>query len=182
MGIAFCCFVKIYLTEGKKKMKNFIIGIVCLISLTGCYQFTKPPFSQSEMTPLKNSILAQEIVSAIGNIPKSDETREVVDSLKEIDFVYELSPTLVVAQETDESGTSLMALMKNEHHLIICSPMGDEKKENSSEANVNIRAGNSPMEPKIVDGDPAALKAWAEDYIVNGAKMCIAVPYADARK
>ena len=165
-----------------KQMKKLIISVVCLFSLTGCYQFTKPPFSQSEMTPLKDSTLAQEILSAIGNIPKSEETREMVDSLKEIDVVYEISPTLVVAQETDEGGTSLTALMRNEHHFMICSPMADEEKENSSGQKVNIRAGNSPMEPKIVDGDAAALKAWAEDYIVNGAKMCIAVPYADARK
>ena len=47
---------------------------------------------------------------------------------------------------------------------------------------VNIRAGNSSMERKIVDGNAAALEAWAEDYIVNGAKICIAVTYADARK
>jgi hypothetical protein len=167
---------------GEKKMKRLIISFVCLLGLTGCYQFTTPPFSQSEMTPLKDSTLAQEIVSAIGNIPKSDETREMVESLKEIDVVYEISPTLVVAQETDESGTSLTALMKNEHHFMICSPMADEEKENFSGQKINIRAGNSPMEPKIVDGDAAALKAWAEDYIVNGAKMCIAVPYADARK
>ncbi len=72
--------------------------------------------------------------------------------------------------------------MKNEHHFMICSPMADEEKENFSGQKIDIRAGNSPMEPKIVDGDAAALKAWAEDYIVNGAKMCIAVPYADARK
>jgi hypothetical protein len=163
-------------------MKKLIISVVCLFPLTGCYQFTKPPFSQSEMTPLKDSILAKEIVSAIGNIPKSEETREMVDSLKEIDVVYEISPSLVVAQETDESGTSLTALMKNEHHFMICSPMADEEKESSSGRKVNIRAGNSPMEPKIVDGDAAALKAWAEDFIVNGAKICIAVPYADARK
>ena len=162
-------------------MKKLIISLVCLFSLTGCYQFTKPPFSQSEMTPLKDSTLAREILSAIGNIPKSEETRDMVDSLKEIDFVYEISPTLVVAQETDEGGTSLTALMRNEHHFMICSPMADEEKENSSGQKVNIRAGNSPMEPKIVDGDAAAIKAWAEDYIVNGAKMCIAVPYADAR-
>lgn len=38
------------------------------------------------------------------------------------------------------------------------------------------------MEPRIVDGDIAALKLWAEDYIVSGAKMCIAVLYAGARK
>ena len=163
-------------------MKKLMITVVCLFSLTGCYQFTKPPFSQSEMTPLKDSTLAQEILSAIGNIPKSEETREMVNSLKEIDVVYEISPTLVVAQETDESGTSLTALMRNEHHFMICSPMADEEKENFSGQKINIRAGDNPMEPKIVDGDAAALKAWAEDYIVNGAKMCIAVPYADARK
>ena len=67
-------------------MKKLIISVVCLFPLTGCYQFTKPPFSQSEMTPLKDSILAKEIVSAIGNIPKSEETRDMVDSLKEIDL------------------------------------------------------------------------------------------------
>ena len=163
-------------------MRKLIISVVCLFSLTGCYQFTKPPFSQSEMTPLKDSTLAQEILSAIDDIPKSEETREMVDSLKEIEVVYEISPTLVVAQETDESGTSLTVLMRNEHHFMICSPMADEENENSSGQKVSIRAGNSPMEPKIVDGDAVSLKAWAEDYIVNGAKMCIAVPYADARK
>ncbi len=163
-------------------MKKLIISMVCLFPLTGCYQFTKPPFNQSEMTPLKDSILAKEIVSAIGNFPKSEEIREMVDTLQEIDAVYAISPSLVVAQETDESGTSLTVLMKNEHHFMICSPMADEEKESSFEQNINIRAGNGPMEPKIVDGDAAALKAWAEDYIVNGAKMCIAVPYADARE
>ena len=163
-------------------MKKLTLSMVCLFLLTGCYQFTKPPFSQSEMMPLKDSILAKEIVSAIGNIPKSEETKEMVDSLKEIDVVYEISPTLVVAQETDETGTSLTALMKNEHHFMICSPMADEEKEKSSGQKINIKPGNSPMEPKIVDGDAAALKVWAEDYIVNGAKMCIAIPYADARK
>ena len=60
-------------------MNKLTICVVCLFSVTGCYQFTKPPFSQSEMTPLKDSTLAQEILSAIDNIPKSEETREMVD-------------------------------------------------------------------------------------------------------
>tara|TARA_B100001057_G_scaffold271328_1_gene271542 strand:+ start:455 stop:691 length:237 start_codon:yes stop_codon:yes gene_type:complete len=78
-------------------MKRLIISVVCLFPITGCYQFNKPPFGQSEMTPLKDSIPAEEIVSAIGNIPKSEETREMIDSLKEINVVYEISPSFIAA-------------------------------------------------------------------------------------
>ena len=88
--------MRIDFTE-QKQMKKLIISMVCFFPLTGCYQYTKPPFSQSEMTSLRDSILAKQIVSAIANIPKSEETQEMVDALKEIDVVYEISPSSVIA-------------------------------------------------------------------------------------
>ena len=72
--------------------------------------------------------------------------------------------------------------MKNDHHFMVCAPNPEENREYSINANIQIKLGNSAMEPKIVDGDKEALKKWAEDYIVKGSKICIAVPYTDARK
>lgn len=159
-----------------------IIGIFCLIFLSGCFTFTKPPFSQSEMTPINELEMAQKIITSRSSIPLSDQTKEIIESLGKIKMVYEISPTLVVAQETKDGATSLIALMKNDHHFMVCTPTPEENKEISIGGNVQIRPGNSPMEPKIVDGDIGALKKWAEDYIVKGSKLCIAIPYTDARK
>ena len=159
-----------------------IIGIICIFFLSSCYTFTKPPFSKSEMTPINELEMAQKIISSRSSIPFSDQTKEIIESLGKIKMVYEISPTLVIAQETKDGSTSLIVLMKNDHHFMVCAPNPEENREYSINANIQIKLGNSAMEPKIVDGDKEALKKWAEDYIVKGSKLCIAVPYTDARK
>ena len=163
-------------------MNKIIFSIFCVIFLSGCYKFTKPPFSQSEMTPINELEMAQKIISSRSSIPLSDQTKEMVESLGKIKMVYEISPTLVVAQETKDDSTSLIALMKNDHHFMVCTPTPEENKEYSIGGNIQILPGNSAIEPKIVDGDKEALKKWAENYIVKGSKLCIAVPYTDARQ
>ena len=163
-------------------MNKIIFSIFCVIFLSGCYKFTKPPFSQSEMTPINELDMAQKIISSRSSIPLSDQTKEIVESLGKIKMVYEISPTLVVAQETKDGSTSLIVLMKNDHHFMVCTPTPEENKEYSIGANIQILQGNSAIEPKIVDGDKEALKKWAENYIVKGSKLCIAVPYTDARQ
>lgn len=162
-------------------MKLFqVLGLSTFIILTGCYKFAEPPFSESDMVPIKESKLTQEIIAARSSLPDSDQAKEVGESLGKIEKVYEISPSLVIAQETKKSGTNLLAMMKNEHHFMICTLMADDAKESAS--GVTFTKGKGPFDGKTVSGDPAALRAWAEDYVVNGAKMCIAVPYADARE
>ena len=143
-------------------MNKIIIGIFCVIFLSGCYKFTKPPFSQSEMTPINELDMAQKIISSRSSIPLSDQTKEIVESLGKIKMVYEISPTLVVAQETKDGSTSLIVLMKNDHHFMVCTPTPEENKESSIQAQIQILPGNSAMEPKIVDGDKKALELWAK--------------------
>lgn len=51
-------------------------------------------------------------------------------------MVYEISPTLVIAQETKDGSTSLIVLMKNDHHFMVCAPNPEENKEYSIDSNI----------------------------------------------
>lgn len=156
-----------------------LIWFLGAITLSGCYQFETPPFSQSDMTPIKDSALAREIIAAREKLPNSKQAKEVGDSLGNIDNVYEISPSLVVGQESKNGGTQLLVMMKNEHHVLVCTLMGDDDRKGGP--GVIITDGKGPFEPKRVGGDAAAVRKWAEDYVINGAKLCLAVPFADAR-
>ena len=162
-------------------MRNFayLPLLIAIASLSGCYQFDTPPFNRSDMVPIKDSTLAQEIIAARENLPNSKQAREVGESLGSIDMVYEISPSLVVGQENKNGGTQLLVMMKNDHHVLVCTLMGDDQKEGAP--GVQILDGKGPFEPKKVGGDATAVRKWAEDYIINGAKLCLAVPVADAR-
>lgn len=132
------------------------------------------------MVPLQNSDLAKQIVAARSSLPTSKQGNDVRDTLGNLDVVYEVSPSLVIAQEIEPKGTTLIALMKNEHHVMVCTLLADDDRE--AAAGIQISSGKGPFDPKIVSGRPSDVQAWAEDYVVNGAKICVAVPYADARK
>ena len=46
-------------------MKKLIISISCLLSLTGCYEFAKSPFSESEMTLLEDSKITDDLLDRV---------------------------------------------------------------------------------------------------------------------
>ena len=115
-------------------------------------------------------------------MPNSDQTNEIKQSLQNVKNVYEVSPSLVIVQEEKEGGYGLMTLMKNEHHLMVCQLMPEEEKEAAAPEGVVFQAGSNPMGGKAVTGDPDAVREWAENYAVTGAKICVAFPYADARE
>ena len=158
---------------------NSIFVLITLFALSGCYKFANAPFDGSDLTAISKSELFQQIYAARDKIPNSDQGREVKNSLGNIDKVYEISPSLVVGQEYKNGGYDLSVMMKNEHHILMCTLMGDDSNE--SAPGVNITAGNGPFDPKRVDGEANAVRQWAENYVLNGPKLCIAVPFADAR-
>tara|TARA_B100000963_G_scaffold183891_1_gene159843 strand:+ start:463 stop:1662 length:1200 start_codon:yes stop_codon:yes gene_type:complete len=161
-------------------MKKLIISISCLLSLTGCYEFAKPPFDKSEMTPVKNSELAEQIINEMKFFPIED-----VEHLKDIKEIYKVSPTLEIAQHISEDGaTRLTIFMKNEHHLMACDLVPpDELDWNNyypawmSEHNEEFYNGHDA----VIDGDVEELRRWALDYIMKGPKVCYAVPMFDKK-
>ena len=158
---------------------NFVFALTAILALSGCYKFVNAPFNESDLTAIDESELYQQIYAARDKIPDSEQGREVKNSLGNIDKVYVISPSLVVGQEYKNGGYDLSVMMKNDHHILVCSLMADDNSEIAS--GINITAGNGPFDPKTVDGDANAVRQWAENYVLNGPKLCLAVPFADAR-
>ena len=131
------------------------------------------------MVPIEGSALGRAIIAARENLPNSEQTKELGESLDGINMVYEIAPSLVVGQETKDGRTQLYVMMTNEHHFLICTlTKYDDKK---SAPGMQIIDGNGPFDPQKVVGDATAVRTWAEDYVINGPKICLAVPFADAR-
>lgn len=158
---------------------NALFALTVIFALSGCYKFVNAPFNESDLTAINESELYQQIYAARDKIPDSEQGREVKNSLGNIEKVYEISPSLVVGQKYENGGFDLSVMMKNEHHFMICTLMADENIE--SAPGINITAGNGPFDPKTVDGDANAVRQWAENYVLSGPKLCLAVPFADAR-
>ena len=158
--------------------RNIFI-LFAVVALSGCYQFETPPFDQSNMVPIEETALGKAVIAARGNFPKSEQTEDIGKSLDATDMVYEIAPSLLVGQDTKKGGTQLVVMMKNEHHIMVCTLTKDEDRK--SAPGVQIKDGNGPFDPQKVVGDATAVRKWAEDYVVNGPKVCLAVPFADAR-
>lgn len=157
-------------------MKKLIISISCLLSLTGCYEFAKSPFSESEMTLLEDSKITKDVIEILNKFPI--EETEVFEDIKEI---YEFSPTIEVAEFIHEDGNvTLVMFMKNEHHAMACDLsnaydiLEDDDLLMELGGNVDIQADSWGY---IIDGDVAELKKWTDSYILQAPKVCYAVPY-----
>lgn len=163
-----------------------IIAVILSVLLAGCYEYERPPFSQADMKPITESAFGREIIASKDLLSRSDtkESRAFAEMLDGSLAVYEVSPTFLILQKDEKGKTQLLTLMKNQHHLFACFPMEDKKEEKRVAAEgITIRKGKSEglWNPKVVSGGPEAVKAWALNYAVSGHKICMAVPYADAR-
>ena len=155
-------------------MKKLIISISCLLSLTGCYEFGKSPFSESEMTLLEDSKITKDVIEILNKFPIDEEDEKV---LKEIKEIYEISSTIEVAEFKDQDGhISLTVFMKTEHHAMACELHELEDEDLlMTFGNVDIKDGT--WGTILIDGDVAELKKWTVNYILKGPKICYAVPY-----
>ena len=157
-------------------MKKLIISIFCTLSLTGCYEFAKSPFSDSEMTLLEDSKITKDVMKLMDELQIEES-----EGSKEIKGVYEISPTIELAEYKNKDGNfTLTMFMKNEHHYMACDIYGLEDEDFlKSLGNVNIQDGTGAWGRKVIDGDVAELKKWAVNYILKGPKICIAIPYIE---
>ena len=111
---------------------SFLLVLFTLVLLTSCsYEFAEPPFQRSELIEISKTEFGKELLSALDNIPDSDETRDFKEGLTEDALVYDVSDNFLIQQEENDEGSGwvLTVLTKNNHHIMFCSLMQDEDIE-----------------------------------------------------
>ena len=160
---------------------SFLLVLFTLVLITSCsYEFAEPPFQHSELIEISKTEFGKELLSALENLPDSDETRDFKEGLTEDALVYDISDNFLIQQkENDEgSGWVLTVLTKNNHHIMFCSLMQDEnfefpqdvERKDKEDGTINFSA------------ETEVLKQLALELSLAGPKLCIAVPYEDASK
>ena len=160
---------------------SFLLVLFTLVLLTSCsYEFAEPPFQRSELIEISKTEFGKELLSALDNLPDSDETRDFKEGLTEDALVYDISDNfLIQQQENDEgSGWVLTVLTKNNHHIMFCSLMQDEDIEFPQ----NVERKDKEDGTINFSAETEVLKQLALELSLAGPKLCIAVPYEDASK
>ena len=160
---------------------SFLLVLLTLVLLTSCsYEFAEPPFQRSELIEISKTEFGKELLSALDNLPDSDETRDFKEGLTEDALVYDISDNfLIQQQENDEgSGWVLTVLTKNNHHIMFCSLMQDEDIEFPQ----NVERKDKEDGTINFSAETEVLKRLALELSLAGPKLCIAVPYEDASK
>ena len=160
---------------------SFLLVLFTLVLLTSCsYEFAEPPFQRSELIEISKTEFGKELLSALENLPDSDETRDFKEGLTEDALVYDISDNFLIQQEENDEGSGwvLTVLTKNNHHIMFCSLMQDEdiafpqnvERKDKEDGTINFSA------------ETEVLKQLALELSLAGPKLCIAVPYEDASK
>ena len=160
---------------------SFLLLLLTLLLLTSCsYEFSEPPFQRSELIEISKTEFGKELLSALGNIPDSDETRDFKEGLTEDGLVYEISDNFLIQQEENDegSGWELTVLTKNNHHIMFCNLMQDENNEFPQ----NVERKDNEDGTISLLGETEVLNQLALELALAGSKFCIAVPYEDASK
>ena len=160
---------------------SFLLVLLTLLLLTSCsYEFSEPPFQRSELIEISKTEFGKELLSALENLPDSDETRDFKEGLTEDALVYDISDNFLIQQkENDEgSGWVLTVLTKNNHHIMFCSLMQDEDIEFPQ----NVERKDKEDGTINFSAETEVLKQLALELSLAGPKLCIAVPYEDASK
>ena len=160
---------------------SFLLVLFTLVLITSCsYEFAEPPFQRSELIEISKTEFGKELLSALENLPDSDETRDFKEGLTEDALVYDISDNFLIQQEENDEGSGwvLTVLTKNNHHIMFCSLMQDEniefpqdvERKDKEDGTINFSA------------ETEVLKQLALELSLAGPKLCIAVPYEDASK
>jgi len=160
---------------------SFLLLLLTLLLLTSCsYEFSEPPFQRSELIEISKTEFGKELLSALGNVPDSDETRDFKEGLTEDGLVYEISDNFLIQQEENDegSGWELTVLTKNNHHIMFCNLMQDENNEFPQ----NVERKDNEDGTISLLGETEVLNQLALELALAGSKFCIAVPYEDASK
>ena len=160
---------------------SFLLVLFTLVLLTSCsYEFAEPPFQRSKLIAISKTEFGKELLSALENLPDSDETRDFKEGLTEDALVYDISDNFLIQQEENDEGSGwvLTVLTKNNHHIMFCSLMQDEDIEFPQ----NVERKDKEDGTINFSAETEVLKQLALELSLAGPKLCIAVPYEDASK
>ena len=90
---------------------SFLLVLLTLVLLTSCsYEFSEPPFQRSELIEISKTEFGKELLSALDNLPDSDETRDFKEGLTEDALVYDISDNFLILKRktTKVQGGSLL--------------------------------------------------------------------------
>ena len=164
---------------GIKNMKQLIGFVMLCFFLSSCYSFDNNPFPESLMRPTAENKLVQDAINYAEKLPYNNETKDLIEGLKEFKKVYEIAPDFLVAYEDTEGKNNLTIINRNDHHIFVCIPTTilDPSKVDVDGVKI-VSDNNNPNFPSYkVNGDAESLKEWAEKFAIHSAKLCAAFPH-----
>ena len=164
-----------------KILYSFLISVVSVVMLAGCWTFTDSPFKESELKNINDTKFGKQLVKAIKKIPEDSAMMEYIGELKvsiedQDAMVKDVSKDFLILAEGEPGKYTFTVLMKNKHHLFYCT-MGQNESKALPES-ITIREEKSDMFPtQYVSGNQEDLRIFFEDQVNIGIKFCTAMPY-----
>ena len=113
-------------------VKISFVALVFSLTLISCsYQFVEPPFEDSRLVEVTETRFGEELLSALNDLPNTDQTAGIKEGLGEDSLVLDVSEDFLIQQEFDEekSAWGLTVITKNRHHMMFCSLMQQDDDE-----------------------------------------------------
>ena len=161
-------------------MKNLIIFSVVILSLTGCYQFKTPPFSDKDLKPIGETEFGKEFLKAIGgvNTDKDSPISEMKENISSDTKVLVIADDFLVGQNKKKGseGWELTTMMKNSTHVLLCI-LGENKTVQIPQS-LQVTEKKEMMGPVLTVGGPRdELKKFALELIETSGPICLGVPH-----
>ncbi|MCL0099758.1 hypothetical protein M1O55_02685, partial [Dehalococcoidia bacterium] len=169
-------------------VKISFVALVFSLTLISCsYQFVEPPFEDSRLVKVTETRFGEELLSALNDLPNTDQTAGIKEGLGEDSLVLDVSEDFLIQQEFDEEkgAWGLTVITKNRHHMMFCSLIqrdDDEDGEVDIQFPENIEAKKDEGGEIWLSGDKVAIAQFALELSLSSPKLCLAVPYQDASK
>ena len=100
---------------------SFLLVFLTLLLLTACsYEFSEPPFQRSELIEISKTEFGKELLSALDNLPDSDETRDFKEGLTEDAPVYDISDNFLIQQKENDEGSRWVLTVLTKTTITLC--------------------------------------------------------------
>ena len=166
---------------------SFVVLLFSLTLMSCSYQFSEPPFEDSQLVAVSETKFGKELLSVLKDLPKNDETADIREGLGDDALVLDVSEDFLIQQSFDEEkdAWSLAVITKNRHHMMFCTLMqqdDDEDGEVDIQFPENIESKKDEAGEIWLWGDKATIAEFALELSLSSTKLCVALPYQDASK
>jgi len=159
-------------------MRNIIIFGAVILSLTGCFEFNSPPFSDKDLKLISETEFGKDVLNAISKVSAEDDSPigEFKNNVSNDTKALVINDEFLVVQSEKQGSWTLNVLMKNSSHIMVC--MLGENKDIEVPKSLQVTKKEEMMgDINSISGPSEELKTFALELIETSSKYCVGIPY-----